>query len=44
MAALKMERCRQAGERPHHFDVVEVALAGLDTSSDNSSPSCRLSW
>jgi len=44
MAALKMDRARQAGERPHHLDVVAVALAGLDTSSANSSPSCRLSW
>jgi hypothetical protein len=29
---------------PHHFDAVAVALAGLDTNSDSSSPSCRLSW
>ncbi len=29
---------------PRHFDVVAVALAGLDTSSANSKPSCGLSW
>jgi hypothetical protein len=28
---------------PHHFDALAVALAGLDTNSDSSSPSCRVS-